>query len=57
MTAKVYYYSLYCLIFNFSPHSFNFIFHSYLFYKSFFFNLIIQLKFFICFFSFQSLFF
>jgi hypothetical protein len=57
MTAKVYYYSLCCLIFNFSLHSFNFIFHSYSFYKSFFFNLIIQLKFFICFFSFQSLFF
>ena len=43
----------YMFFLNFSPHSFNLWFHSYSFYRSFIFNLVLQLLFLICF-SFRS---
>jgi hypothetical protein len=52
LTAKVHNCPLYLLFFNFSPHSLNFLFFPYSFYRSFvlfFFNFIIQLQFIIYF--------
>jgi len=50
LTIKVHNYPICLLFFNFSPHSLNFLFHPYSFYRSFFFNFFLQLQFLICFF-------
>jgi len=49
LTTKVHHCPFCYLIFNFNSHSFNFLLRSYFLYRSFFFNLVLQLQFLICF--------